>query len=70
MTSAPREFPRGLFAAAATGIDLHVRLAENDAFSVFDTLGDLVVTGRTRTNINDFRAILIEAAPAIAEDNK
>jgi hydroxypyruvate reductase len=28
---------------------------------VFSALGDLVVTGPTRTNVNDFRAILIEA---------
>ncbi|MDP1613291.1 MAG: glycerate kinase [Sulfuritalea sp.] len=47
--------------AAAAGIDLHARLAENDAYSVFAALNDLVVTGPTRTNVNDFRAILIEA---------
>ena len=46
--------------AAAAGIDLRARLAENDAYSVFEALGDLVVTGPTRTNVNDFRAILIE----------
>ena len=46
--------------AAAAGIDLRARLAENDAYSVFAALGDLVVTGPTRTNVNDFRAILIE----------
>lgn len=47
--------------AAAAGIDLRARLADNDAYSVFSALGDLVVTGPTRTNVNDFRAILIEA---------
>ena len=46
--------------AAAAGIDLRARLAENDAYKVFAVLGDLVVTGPTRTNVNDFRAILIE----------
>jgi hydroxypyruvate reductase len=46
--------------AAAAGIDLRARLTENDAYGVFATLGDLVVTGPTRTNVNDFRAILIE----------
>ncbi|MDP2809221.1 MAG: glycerate kinase [Rhodocyclaceae bacterium] len=46
--------------AAAAGIDLRERLAENDAYSVFEALDDLVVTGPTRTNVNDFRAILIE----------
>ena len=47
--------------ADAAGIDLRARLAENDAYSVFAALNDLVVTGPTRTNVNDFRAILIEA---------
>ena len=47
--------------AAAEGIDLRARLADNDAYGVFSALGDLVVTGPTRTNVNDFRAILIEA---------
>ncbi|MCM2287417.1 MAG: glycerate kinase [Sulfuritalea sp.] len=46
--------------AAAAGIDLRARLAENDAYGVFADLDDLVVTGPTRTNVNDFRAILIE----------
>ena len=48
--------------AAVAGIDLRARLAENDAYSVFEALGDLVITGPTRTNVNDFRAILIEPA--------
>lgn len=47
--------------ALAAGIDLRGRLNENDAYSVFEALGDLVITGPTRTNVNDFRAILIEA---------
>ena len=34
-------------------------LADNDAWSFFDALDDLVVTGPTHTNVNDFRAILI-----------
>ena len=46
--------------AAAAGIDLRARLAENDAYSVFAAVDDLVVTGPTRTNVNDFRAILID----------
>jgi glycerate 2-kinase len=36
-------------------------LADNDAWSAFDALGDLFVTGPTGTNVNDFRAILIGA---------
>jgi glycerate 2-kinase len=53
--------PDTLARAAAAGIDLRARLADNDAYGVFSALGDLVVTGPTRTNVNDFRAILIEA---------
>jgi glycerate-2-kinase len=34
-------------------------LASNDAHSLFEALGDQVVTGPTHTNVNDFRAILI-----------
>jgi hydroxypyruvate reductase len=34
-------------------------LDDNDAFSAFSALGDLVVTGPTLTNVNDYRAILI-----------
>ncbi|WP_242523743.1 glycerate kinase type-2 family protein [Microbulbifer salipaludis] len=34
-------------------------LANNDAYSFFGELGNLIVTGPTRTNVNDFRAILV-----------
>ena len=33
--------------------------ANNDSYAFFDALGDLVFTGPTRTNVNDFRAILV-----------
>jgi hydroxypyruvate reductase len=33
--------------------------ARNDSYVFFESLGDLVVTGPTRTNVNDFRAILV-----------
>lgn len=46
--------------ARAKGIDAQAHLANNDAYSFFDSIGDLVVTGPTRTNVNDFRAILID----------
>jgi glycerate 2-kinase len=36
-------------------------LANNDAHTFFQALGDSVITGPTLTNVNDFRAILIEA---------
>jgi hydroxypyruvate reductase len=41
------------------GIDPLVALANNDAYSAFAAIGDLLVTGPTGTNVNDFRAILI-----------
>ena len=34
-------------------------LDENDGYGFFSALGDLVVTGPTRTNVNDFRVILV-----------
>ncbi|MDO9418102.1 glycerate kinase type-2 family protein [Pararhizobium sp.] len=47
------------------GSDAKALLAANNAWTAFDTIGDLLVTGPTGTNVNDFRAILI-SAPAIA----
>lgn len=49
--------------ARAAGLDAKARLADNDGYGFFAALGDLVVTGPTRTNVNDFRAILIEGNP-------
>jgi glycerate 2-kinase len=34
-------------------------LANNDPFTFFSAVGDLVVTGPTLTNVNDFRAVLV-----------
>lgn len=45
--------------AAALNISLTAMLERQDSFGFFDALGDSVVTGPTRTNVNDFRAILI-----------
>jgi hypothetical protein len=44
------------------GINLRSFLDHNDAHSFFQALGDSVVTGPTLTNVNDFRAILIDVA--------
>ncbi len=55
--------PRTLARARAAGLDPVDCLAANDAYGLFAALGDLVVTGPTRTNVNDFRAILVEAPP-------
>jgi glycerate 2-kinase len=45
--------------AAALGLDARRHLDANDAYGYFAALGDLVVTGPTRTNVNDYRAILV-----------
>ncbi|MGH1558073.1 MOFRL family protein [Caulobacter segnis] len=47
--------------AAALGLNAAERLADNDGYGFFAALDDLLVTGPTRTNVNDFRAILIDA---------
>jgi glycerate 2-kinase len=50
--------PDTLARACAAGLDPEAFLAANDSYSFFAALGDLLVTGPTRTNVNDFRAIL------------
>jgi glycerate 2-kinase len=45
--------------AADLNIDPAAMLANNDGYSFFEQLGDLIITGPTRTNVNDFRAIYI-----------
>jgi hydroxypyruvate reductase len=51
--------PDSLARAAALGLKLSDHLARNDAVGFFEPLGDLVVTGPTHTNVNDFRALLV-----------
>ena len=51
--------PDTLARAAAKGIDSAKMLDANDSYGFFAALGDLVVTGPTRTNVNDYRAILL-----------
>jgi len=51
--------PDTLARAAAQGLKLAEHLARNDAYGFFEPLGDLVITGPTHTNVNDFRALLI-----------
>jgi glycerate 2-kinase len=51
--------PDTLARAEALGLRARQRLDDNDAHAFFEALGDSVVTGPTRTNVNDFRAILI-----------
>ena len=51
--------PDTLARALAQGMKVDPFLARNDAYGYFSALGDLVVTGPTHTNVNDFRAILV-----------
>lgn len=51
--------PDSLARAAACGVRAQACLADNDGYRFFSALGDLVVTGPTRTNVNDFRALLV-----------
>ncbi|MDX1711907.1 MAG: glycerate kinase [Rhodovibrionaceae bacterium] len=51
--------PDSLERAAEAGCDAKAMLANNDGYGFFDALDDLVITGPTLTNVNDFRAILI-----------
>jgi len=51
--------PDTLGQAAALGMDAAARLDGNDAYGFFAATGDLVVTGPTRTNVNDYRVILV-----------
>ena len=55
-------FPDTLDRARAMGLDPNEHLARNNAYLFFKALGDLVVTGPTLTNVNDFRAILIDGS--------
>lgn len=45
--------------AAALELDAKTLLSVHDSYGFFSALSDLVVTGPTRTNVNDYRAILI-----------
>ncbi len=58
--------PDTLARARAIGRDARGDLDANDAHGFFAALGDQVVTGPTRTNVNDFRAILIAPSPLVA----
>ena len=51
--------PDTLARAVAQGVKATDCLDRNDAYGFFETVGNLVVTGPTHTNVNDFRAILV-----------
>lgn len=50
--------PQTLQRAARAGLDPRDALAKHDSYAVFAIAGDLTMTGPTRTNVNDFRALL------------
>ena len=51
--------PSSMHRARLGGLQAKAQLAANDAFGFFAPLDDLIVTGPTRTNVNDYRVILI-----------
>jgi hydroxypyruvate reductase len=54
-----RVSPDTLARAEAAGVKATDCLDRNDAYGFFEAVGDLVVTGPTHTNVNDFRAMLV-----------
>jgi hydroxypyruvate reductase len=58
--------PDTLACARSAGLDARRHLQTHDSYSFFDAIGDLVRTGPTLTNVNDFRAILIAAGPPVS----
>jgi hydroxypyruvate reductase len=51
--------PETLARAQSLGLKVSEHLSRNDAYGYFEPLGDLVMTGPTHTNVNDFRAVLV-----------
>jgi hydroxypyruvate reductase len=51
--------PDTISRAQTLGLGAQAHLDRNDAFTFFEALGDLLVTGPTHTNVNDFRALLV-----------
>jgi len=52
--------PDSLERARALGLDPQALLAGNASYDLFAGLEDLLITGPTETNVNDFRAVLVE----------
>jgi hydroxypyruvate reductase len=52
--------PTTLDRARSLGLDPAHFLIDNDSTGFFSQLGDLVETGPTWTNVNDFRAIVVD----------
>ena len=54
--------PTTIARARAAGLSPRASLAANDGHGFFGALGDAVVSGPTRTNVNDFRAVIVTRA--------
>lgn len=52
--------PDTLSRALSLGLDGASSLDNNDSYGFFERIGDLVVTGPTRTNVSNFRVIYVE----------
>ncbi len=59
--------PDTLARAAAIGLKIDDHLARNDAYGFFQALNDVVVTGPTHTNVNDFRAVWVAKLAAASD---
>jgi len=46
--------------ARALGMDSAAYVANNDSYSLFERLGDLIVTGPTRTNVMDVHIVIVD----------
>lgn len=57
--------PDTLARGRAAGLNAHFSLDGHDSGGYFGGLGDLIVTGPTRTNVNDFRAVLVVPPEAL-----
>ncbi|HBF28275.1 glycerate kinase [Rhizobium sp.] len=55
--------PSTLARARDLGLDSRRFLDGHDSYSLFSAIGDLVITGPTLTNVNDFRAVVIDHRP-------
>jgi len=53
--------PGSVARAAQRGVAARAALDAHDAWGFFDAAGGLIVTGPTRTNVNDYRAIVVGA---------
>ena len=58
--------PDSIQRARRLGIDAKEQLAKNDAFGLFSEIGDIITTGPTRTNVNDYRVILLTLVAKLA----